>query len=98
MARQIDNLPERPANRDIRQLARVLRFVAPYEGRMVVAGVALVVAAGCVLVLGQGLKRVIDAGFSGADGALIETALFALLAIVCVLAGATYTIASSANK
>jgi len=91
LARQIDNLPERPPNRDIRQLARVLRFVAPYKGRMVVAAVALVVAAGCVLVLGQGLKRVIDAGFSGNDAASLDTALFALLAIVCVLAAATYT-------
>jgi ATP-binding cassette subfamily B protein len=44
-----------------------------------------------VLVLGQGLKRVIDAGFSGADAASLDTALFALLAIVCVLAAATYT-------
>src|SRR3989442_11579050 len=58
---------------------------------MAVAGVALVVAAGCVLVLGQGLKRVIDAGFSGSDAASLDTALFALLAIVCVLALATYT-------
>src|SRR6266571_3882058 len=58
---------------------------------MAVAGVALVVAAGCVLVLGQGLKRVIDAGFSGNDAASLDTALFALLAIVCVLAAATYT-------
>jgi ATP-binding cassette subfamily B protein len=58
---------------------------------MVVAAVALVVAAGCVLVLGQGLKRVIDAGFSGNDAASLDTALFALLAIVCVLAAATYT-------
>ncbi|HET7199550.1 MAG TPA: ABC transporter transmembrane domain-containing protein, partial [Burkholderiales bacterium] len=91
MARQIDNLPERPPNRDIRQLRRVLRFVAPYKGRMALAGVALVVAAACVLVLGQGLKRVIDAGFSRADAASLDTALFALLAIVCVLALATYT-------
>jgi ATP-binding cassette subfamily B protein len=90
MARQTDNLPERPPNRDIRQLARVLRFLRPYKGRMAVAGVALVVAAGCVLVLGQGLKQVIDAGFSGADAASLDTALFALLAIVCVLAAATY--------
>ena len=91
MARQIDNLPERPGNRDIRQLARVLRFVSPYRARMVVAGIALVVAAGCVLVLGQGLKRVIDAGFSKADAGSLDTALFVLLAIVCVLAAATYT-------
>jgi len=91
MARQIDNLPERPPTRDIRQLARVLRFLAPYKARMVVAGFALVVAAACVLVLGQGLKRVIDAGFAGNDAASLDTALFALLAIVCVLAAATYT-------
>src|SRR5258707_8001128 len=91
MARQIDNIPERPPSRDIRQLARVLRFLWPYRGRMAVAGFALVVAAGCVLVLGQGLKRVIDAGFSGNDAASLDTALFALLAIVCVLALATYT-------
>src|SRR5262249_7006116 len=85
----IDNLPERPASRDIRQLARVLRFVAPYKARMAVAGVALVVAAACVLVLGQGLKRVIDSGFASADAASLDTALFALLAIVLVLAAAT---------
>jgi hypothetical protein len=65
LARQIDNLPDRPSGRDLRQLARVLRFLAPYRARMAVAGVALIVAAGCVLVLGQGLKRVIDAGFAG---------------------------------
>src|SRR5256712_12038876 len=58
---------------------------------MAVAGVGLVVGAGCVLVLGQGLKPVIDAGFSGNDPASLDTALFALLAIVCVLALATYT-------
>jgi len=69
----------------------VLLFVWPYRARMAVAGVALVVAAGCVLVLGQGLKRVIDAGFSGANASSLDTALFALLAIVCVLAAATYT-------
>src|SRR6266568_1220404 len=91
MARLIDSIPERPPNRDIRQLARVLRFLWPYRARMAVAGIALVVAAGCVLVLGQGLKRVIDAGFSGSDAASLDTALFALLAIVCVLALATYT-------
>jgi len=90
LARLIDNIPERPPNRDIRQLKRVLRFLWPYRRRMAVAGVALVVAAGCVLVLGQGLKRVVDAGFSGSDATSLDTALFALLAIVCVLAVATY--------
>jgi ATP-binding cassette, subfamily B, bacterial len=91
VARSIDNLPERPASRDLRQLARVLRFVTPYKAKIAIAGVALVVAAGCVLVLGQGLKRVIDAGFTHADAASLDTALFVLIAIVAVLAAATYT-------
>jgi len=75
MARLTDNIPERPPNRDIRQLKRVLRFLWPYRSRMAVAGVALGVAAGCVLVLGQGLKRVVDAGLSGSDPASLDTAL-----------------------
>jgi ATP-binding cassette subfamily B protein len=91
MARKIDNLPERPASRDLRQLSRVLRFLAPYKKQMAIAGVALVVAASCVLVLGQGLRRVIDSGFAGADPSALNTALFVLFAIVAVLAAATYT-------
>jgi ATP-binding cassette, subfamily B, bacterial len=91
LARQIDSIPERPPNRDIRQLARVLRFLRPYRKQMAFAAVALVVAASCVLVLGQGLKRVIDAGFSGSNAASLDAALFALLAVICVLAAATYT-------
>ena len=35
-------------------LKRLWRFIAPYRGRVVVALIALMVAAGCVLALGQG--------------------------------------------
>lgn len=91
MARLRDSIPDRPANRDIRQLARVLGFLAPYRRQIAIAMVALVVAAGCVLVLGQGLRRVIDRGFSGADAALLDSALFALLGVIVVMAIATYT-------
>ncbi len=91
MARLKDSIPDRPANRDIRQLARILGFLAPYRRQVAIALVALVVAAGCVLVLGQGLRRVIDRGFSGADAALLDSALIALLAVIVVMAIATYT-------
>jgi ATP-binding cassette, subfamily B, bacterial len=91
VARLRDSIPERPANRDIRQLARILRFLAPYRRQIVIAMVALVVAAGCVLVLGQGLRRVIDRGFASGDAALLNSALVALLAIIVVMAIATYT-------
>jgi ATP-binding cassette subfamily B protein len=91
VARLRDSIPERPASRDIRQLARILGFLAPYRRQVAIALVALVVAAACVLVLGQGLRRVIDRGFSGADAALLDSALFALLAVIVVMAIATYT-------
>ncbi len=91
MARFKDSIPDRPANRDIRQLARVLGFLAPYRRQVAIALMALVVAAGCVLVLGQGLRRVIDGGFSSGDAALLDSALFALLAVIVVMAIATYT-------
>jgi len=91
VARARDTIPERPANRDIRQLARVLGFLAPYRRQVAIAAVALVVAAVCVLVLGQGLRRVIDRGFSSGDAALLDSALIALLAVIVVMAIATYT-------
>ncbi|MFH1044603.1 MAG: ABC transporter transmembrane domain-containing protein [Pseudomonadota bacterium] len=86
-----DSIPERPANRDIRQLARILGFLAPYRRQIAIALVALVVAAGCVLVLGQGLRRVIDGGFAIGEAALLDSALVALLAVIVVMAIATYT-------
>ena len=91
MARLRDSIPDRPANKDLRQLARILGFLAPYRRQVAIALVALVVAAGCVLVLGQGLRRVIDRGFSGGDAALLDAALIALLGVIVVMAIATYT-------
>jgi ATP-binding cassette subfamily B protein len=72
-------------------LARIGRFLKPYRGRIAVAAIALIVAAGCVLVLGQGLRQVIDAGFASRDPASLDRALIGLLAVVAVLSVATYT-------
>ncbi len=91
MARARDSIPDRPANKDIRQLARILGFVAPYRRQVAIALVALVVAAACVLVLGQGLRGVIDRGFSSGEAASLDAALIALLAVIVVMALATYT-------
>ena len=74
----------------MRVLARVGRFVAPYRGRLVVAIIALIVAAGATLALGQGVKVVIDRGFSaGVPGELDRTLAWSLVVIV-VMAIATY--------
>jgi ATP-binding cassette, subfamily B, bacterial len=74
----------------LRHLRILWRFVAPYRWQMVGAAIALVIAAGCFLVIGQGLKRVIDMGFARGDGAALNQALFALLGVIVVMASATY--------
>jgi ATP-binding cassette subfamily B protein len=53
------------------------------------AGVALVVAAGSVLAIGQAIRRVIDHGFGG-EQVLIDQYFLALLGVVAVLAAATF--------
>lgn len=72
-------------------LARIGGFLRPHRGRIAAAAVALVVAAGCVLVIGQGLRQVIDAGFASRDPASLDRALVGLLAVVAVLSAATFT-------
>ena len=71
-------------------LARFAPFLAPYRKRIGAAVVALVVAAACVLALGQGLKHVVDNGFGSGDSLLLNQALAAMLAIAAALSVATY--------
>ncbi len=73
-----------------RQYARLARFLAPYRGRIGAALAALVVAAGCVLALGQGLRHVVDNGFGSGDPRLLDQALAGTVAIAVALAAATY--------
>jgi len=62
----------------------------PYRARIAGALLALVVAAGCVLALGQGLKHVVDNGFGSGDPRLLDEALGAMIGVAAVLAVATY--------
>jgi ATP-binding cassette subfamily B protein len=75
--------------KNTRHLVRLLRFLRPYGKQLAGALVALMVAAGTVLVLGQGLRQLVDEGFSGGDTALLDHALIGLLIIVAVLAVAS---------
>lgn len=65
-------------------------FLAPYGWRMVAAAIALVVAAGTVLSLGQGMRLVIDQGFAAGDSAMLDYGLALVLVAVVVLGIATY--------
>jgi ATP-binding cassette subfamily B protein len=71
-------------------LARLTRFLLPYRARIAAALLALVVAAGGVLALGQGLRYVVDAGFGSGEPQLLNRALAAAIAIAVTLSVATY--------
>ncbi len=74
----------------MRHALRLARFVAPYRLKIAVALFALVVAAGCVLALGQGLKHVVDKGFGSADTELLNAALVAMVGVAALLSAATF--------
>jgi ATP-binding cassette subfamily B protein len=74
----------------MRHVLRLARFIAPYRLKIGVALCALVVAAGCVLALGQGLKHVVDKGFGSANPELLNAALGAMIGVAALLAAATF--------
>ncbi len=87
------SLPPAPAPRGIerlRPLKILLRFARPYRQRMILFGLALMVSAGSFLVIGQGLKQVVDRGFSQGDPAALNHGLFFLLGVIVVMASATW--------
>jgi ATP-binding cassette subfamily B protein len=69
---------------------RLARFVAPYRLRVIVALAALVVAAGCVLALGHGLKLVVDSGFGSGNPRLLDAALAATVGVALLLSVVTW--------
>nr|WP_299380066.1 ABC transporter transmembrane domain-containing protein [uncultured Halomonas sp.] len=69
-----------------RVLLRLLSLLSPYRWRLVGAGIALLVASGSVLLLGQGLRLIIDRGFMAEDVTSLNQALSGLLGVVGVLA------------
>ncbi|MET1028540.1 MAG: ABC transporter transmembrane domain-containing protein [Dongiaceae bacterium] len=85
-ARQID----RPKSRNLRQLSHLLRFTLPYRWQMAGATVALMVTAGTMLGLGQGLRRLIDRGFGAGDRGLLEHSVLVLFGVAVLLAAGTY--------
>ncbi|MEN8198251.1 MAG: ABC transporter transmembrane domain-containing protein, partial [Pseudomonadota bacterium] len=82
---------ERAKASDMQSLSALLGFVRPYWLAAAGAAVALVVAAGTVLALGQGLRMLVDKGFSSGDSGLLDTALLVMLAVILLLAAATYS-------
>lgn len=68
----------------------LLDLLRPYRLRILAAFVALVVAAASVLLIGQGLRQVIDKGFVAGSAQWLNYALLGTLAVILVMSLATY--------
>jgi ATP-binding cassette subfamily B protein len=80
----------RDRSRDLRQLRRLWRFIVPYRGVVALALTALVIGASSVLVIGMGLRYLIDGGFVTGEAVALNHALKAMLIVIAVLAAATF--------
>jgi ATP-binding cassette subfamily B protein len=81
---------EAERRRDLKPLRRLWPFLRPYWPRMLLASLALLVAAGTVLALGQGLRMLIDQGFAAGDTTLLDRALLVMLVVIVLMAASTY--------
>jgi ATP-binding cassette subfamily B protein len=82
---------ERERSRSLRSLRFLLTYLKPYRLQMAGAGLALIVAASTVLALGSGLRHLVDEGFVSGDAGLLDQAVLVLMAVVVLLAFATFS-------
>ncbi|WP_420722625.1 MULTISPECIES: ABC transporter transmembrane domain-containing protein [unclassified Hwanghaeella] len=71
-------------------LRRTLGFLKPYKKQVFYALTALAITAGSVLALGQGVRVLIDGGFSSGDPDALNKSLLALLGLSIVMAVGGY--------
>ena len=65
-------------------------MLRPYKARVGVASLSLVIAAVAMLAVGQGLRAVIDQGFSTGNPDWLDSALAAMFGVIVVLTVATF--------
>ncbi len=90
MARNTTEMADRPKSKDVRALRRVGGFLKPYWRRVVVAAIALIVTAMAGLGLGQGLRLIIDGGFSQGNPEALDQALVLLIGLSVIMSAGTF--------
>ncbi|MDX5446314.1 MAG: ATP-binding cassette domain-containing protein [Zoogloeaceae bacterium] len=65
-------------------------MLRPYKARVGVAALSLVIAAVAMLAVGQGLRAVIDQGFSTGNPDWLDSALAAMFGVIVILTVATF--------
>ncbi len=86
----MDVIEDRTPNRNLGKLKPALRYLAPYRWQVVGASLALIVTASVTLSIGQGVRLVIDAGFSKSAPGMLGYSLEIFAALVVLLTLGTY--------
>jgi ATP-binding cassette subfamily B protein len=77
------------AERQVLSLKRLAPFLRPYRARLLAALVALVVSSIGVLLIGQGLRHIVDQGLQSKNAALLNATVLAFIGVAALLAVAT---------
>ncbi|TGN20313.1 ABC transporter transmembrane domain-containing protein [Leptospira idonii] len=80
----------RPTSKNLRVLTKTLAYLRPYRFQLTVSSAALLFTTAVTLSLGQGLKHLVDAGFSARSQEQLTLSLFVIIFIGLLLAGGTY--------
>lgn len=86
MVKRYYSMEQNRGKGEIRKLVALWQFLKPYQLRFFFALIAMVIAAGSVLVLGTALKHVIDEGYVLGDMAALNRTL-SIVAIVALVQG-----------
>jgi ATP-binding cassette subfamily B protein len=73
-------------SRNVASLRLILPYLKPYVGRAIGAAAALLLAAGLLLLIGQGVRQLVDEGFSDASPEGLNRSALLMFLIVAALA------------
>lgn len=82
--------PDRPKSKNIRVLSKTFSYLKPYRFQMALSSFALLFTAGVTLGLGQGLRHLVDAGFSARSKEELGYSLAFIILVGILLAIGTY--------
>lgn len=87
---EMDELLDRDVSRKVSILGSVLPFLKPYKAQIAGAFCALVLTSLVTLMFGQGIRLLVDQGFSQDSAELLGEAIMVFVALTCVLAIGTF--------
>ncbi len=79
-----------PANKDLKVLLSIYKFILPYKLRVSFAGIALICTAVISLSLGQGFRLLVDKGFVLGTEESLANVIGIIFVMVLLLAGGTF--------